>query len=116
LSISLANTSQQAAASQPVETDSNKQNTTADSQGSQNRASTSTPAGRRKRRSTEVSISGLDSGTESDFPKPTEKKLKLEGEVTGDGAKKKKRKRQKRKTPHTAFSLTKFLSKLQVFP
>lgn len=108
MSMSLPNTSSQAPATQSAETD--PKNTTTDSQGSQNR--TNTPGGRRKRRSTEVSISGLDSGTESDFPKP--KISRQEG--AAEKVKKSKRKRQKRKTPLTAFSLTKFLNKLQVFP
>jgi hypothetical protein len=86
----------------PEVADSSKQNQVTNTQCSQNRPSV--PGGRRKRRSTEVSISGLDSGTESDFPRPELKKLKLNADTTNEKSKKRKR---KRKTLLTAFSLTK---------
>jgi hypothetical protein len=66
----------------------------------------------RKRRSTEVSVSGLDSGTESDFARPIQKTKQADNETSA----KEKKKRKKRKRTTIAFSLTKYLSKIQVFP
>lgn len=72
-------------------------------------------ANKRVRRSTEVSISGMtDSGTESDFPKPKIDEKMAERQVSLK--EKSKRRRRKRKSPLMNFSLTKYLSKLQVFP
>jgi hypothetical protein len=73
--------------------------------------------GRRSRRSTEISISGIDdSGTESDFARSTQK-LKIDVVMDEEeGEKKKKKKRHKRTRIITAFSLTKYLNRIQVFP
>ncbi|KAI6183653.1 RRM domain-containing protein [Aphelenchoides bicaudatus] len=117
-----ANTSSQpqpnTSSTQPVEADQPKQNPapTTDSQEAQTRPSINILGGRRKRRSTEVSISGIDSGTESDFPKTDFKKIKLDESTADVKSTKTKRKKRKRKVPATAFSLTKYLNKLQVFP
>jgi hypothetical protein len=108
-----------ASASQPTEqtADANKSSQLNESSSSQPRPSTgaNTSESRRKRRSTEVSVSGLDSGTESDFARPMPK-VTDEKKEKGDVVEKTKRKRRTRKNLLAAFSLTKFLSKLQVFP
>lgn len=65
---------------------------------------------RRKRRSTEVSVSGLDSGTESDIGKASRAPQQNEGD------KKKKKRIRKRKTPMPELSLANYLGKIQVFP
>ncbi|KAI6202623.1 hypothetical protein M3Y99_01870200 [Aphelenchoides fujianensis] len=69
---------------------------------------------KRKRRSTEMSMSGVeDSGTESDFPRPKIPKA-ADGEAD-EGVVKPKTKRRRQKLVVSTFSLTKFLAKIQVF-
>ncbi|KAI6225145.1 RRM domain-containing protein [Aphelenchoides fujianensis] len=69
---------------------------------------------KRKRRSTEMSMSGVeDSGTESDFPRPKIPKA-INGEAD-EGDVKPKTKRRRQKLVVSTFSLTKFLAKIQVF-
>lgn len=92
--------------------DSNKSNLANDSAPSSQTQTNEHSSTRRKRRSTEVSISGLDSGTESDFAKSMPKQEDGNVEVK----EKSKRRKRKRKDPVSSFSLTKYLDKIQVFP